>query len=277
MIRIGCKEAYLQRDEKGKKMSIWEKFQLKGNVALVTGGARGLGKAMATAFAQAGAYVVIADRNIEEAQKTVHDLQKEGTETMAIQVDVTQPKQVERMVHAIVEKFHTIDVLLNNAGIPLNVNAEDTKFSDWQRVIDVNLNGIFLVSQAVGRIMIQQKKGSIINISSMSGIIVNTPLNQAAYNTSKAGVIMLTKSLAVEWAKHNIRVNTIAPGYMKTEMTRSVFEENGETVKTWIDLTPMKRLGTPGDLQGIALYLASDASSFATGGVFTIDGGYTAL
>jgi len=254
-----------------------EKFRLDGRVAIVTGGARGLGKAMAIALAQAGASIVIADRNIEEAQKTANDLQKEGSETMAIQIDVTQPEQVEQMVHAIVEKFHTIDVLLNNAGIPLNGNAEDTEFADWQRIMDVNLNAVFLVSKAVGRIMIQQKKGSIINISSMSGIIVNTPLNQAAYNTSKAGVIMLTKSLAVEWAKHNIRVNTIAPGYMKTEMTRASFEEDGETVRTWINLTPMKRLGTPDDLQGIALYLASDASSFATGGVFTVDGGYTAL
>ena len=258
-------------------MSIMDKFQLKGNVALVTGGARGLGKAMATAFAEANAHIVIADRNLEEAQKTANDLQKEGRETMAIQVDVTQPEQVEQMVHAIVEKFHKIDVLLNNAGIPMVVNIEDMEFSDWQRIMDVNLNGVFLVSQAVGRIMIQQRKGSIINISSMSGIIVNTPLNQAAYNTSKAGVIMFTKSLAVEWAKYNIRVNTITPGYMKTEMTRAVVEEDGETVREWIDLTPMKRLGTPDELQGIALYLASDASSFATGGVFTVDGGYTAL
>ncbi len=258
-------------------MSIMDRFQLEGNVALVTGGARGLGKAMASALAEAGAHIVIADSNIEEAQKTANDLQKEGTETMAVRVDVTQPEQVEQMVQAVVEKFHRIDVLLNNAGIALNANAEDTEFADWQRVMDVNLNAVFLVAKAVGKIMIQQKKGSIINISSMSGLIVNTPLNQAAYNTSKAGVIMLTKSLAVEWAKYNIRVNTIAPGYMQTEMTRAVVEENGETVRTWIDLTPMKRLGTPDDLQGIALYLASDASSFATGGVFTIDGGYTAL
>lgn len=263
--------------KQGHKMSIMDKFQLKGNVALVTGGARGLGKAMAAALAEANAHIVIADRNIEEAQKTANDLQKEGIETMAIQVDVTRPEQVEQMVTTIVEKFHAIDILINNAGIPMNVNIEDMEYSDWQRIMDVNLNGVFLVSRAVGRIMIKQKKGSIINISSMSGLIVNTPLNQAAYNTSKAGVIMLTKSLAVEWAKYNIRVNTIAPGYMKTEMTRAVFEEGGETVKVWTDLTPMKRPGTPDELQGIALYLASDASSFATGGVFTIDGGYTAL
>ncbi len=258
-------------------MSIMDRFRLKGRVALVTGGARGLGRAMATAFAEADAHIIIADSNIKEAQKTADDLQKEGIETMALRVDVTRPEQVEQMVQTIVEKFHTIDILLNNAGIPLVSNAEDTEYSDWQRVMDVNLNGVFLVSKAVGRIMILQKRGSIINISSMSGFIVNTPLNHAAYNTSKAGVVMLTKSLAVEWAKYNIRVNTIAPGYMQTEMTRAVVEENGETVKTWINSTPMKRLGTPDDLQGIALYLASDASSFATGSVFTIDGGYTAL
>ena len=125
--------------------------------------------------------------------------------------------------------------------------------------------------------MIKQKRGSIINISSMSGIIVNTPQCQAAYNTSKAAVIMLTKSLAAEWAQHNIRINTIAPGYMKTELTRPFFEGNSDMVRQWAELTPMKRPGNPEELQGIALYLASDASSFATGGVFVIDGGYTSL
>jgi NAD(P)-dependent dehydrogenase (short-subunit alcohol dehydrogenase family) len=258
-------------------MSIMEKFSLKANVSIVTGGARGLGKAMATALAQAGSHIVIADIDIQEAQRTANELQKEGIEAMAIQVDVTQPEQVEQMVHTIMEKFHRIDVLFNNAGIVQHVPIEDMDFSDWQKTMNVNLNSVFIVSKAVGKVMIKQKRGSIINISSMSGIIVNTPQCQAAYNTSKAGVIMLTKSLAAEWAQHNIRVNTIAPGYMKTELTRPFFEGNSDMVKQWAALTPMKRPGTPDELQGIALYLASDASSFATGGVFVIDGGYTAL
>jgi NAD(P)-dependent dehydrogenase (short-subunit alcohol dehydrogenase family) len=258
-------------------MSVMEKFNLKGNVAIVTGGARGLGKAMATALAQAGSNIVIADIDITEAQKTANELQQEGIETLAIQVDVTQPEQAEHMVNVIMEKFNKIDVLFNNAGIVQHVKIEDMDLSDWQKTMNVNLNSVFIVSKAVGKIMIQQKRGSIINISSMSGIIVNTPQCQAAYNTSKAAVIMLTKSLAAEWAQHNIRVNTIAPGYMKTELTRPFFEGNSDMVRQWADLTPMKRPGNPEELQGIALYLASDASSFATGGVFVIDGGYTSL
>lgn len=258
-------------------MSVMEKFNLKGNVAIVTGGARGLGKAMATALAQAGSNIVIADLDITEAQKTANELQKEGVEAIAIQVDVTQPEQVEHMVNVVIEKFNRIDVLFNNAGIVQHVKIEDMDLRDWQKTMNVNLNSVFIVSKAVGKIMIKQKRGSIINISSMSGIIVNTPQCQAAYNTSKAAVIMLTKSLAAEWAQHNIRVNTIAPGYMKTELTRPFFEGNSDMVRQWADLTPMKRPGNPEELQGIALYLASDASSFATGGVFVIDGGYTSL
>lgn len=258
-------------------MNVMDKFQLQNAVAIVTGGARGLGKAMATALAQAGAHIVIADKDLAEAQTTAHDLQQEGREAIAIQVDVTQEAQIEQMVAQVMEKFGKIDVLVNNAGIALHVKLEDMEAQDWFNIMNVNLNSVFLMSKAVGRIMIQQQRGSIINISSMSGIIVNTPQCQAAYNTSKAGVIMLTKSLAVEWAQHHIRVNTIAPGYMKTELTRPFFEGNSTMVQQWLDTTPMKRPGTPDELAGIAVYLASDASSFATGGVFVIDGGYSAV
>ena len=181
------------------------------------------------------------------------------------------------MVSKVLNHFGKIDVLFNNAGITHHEKLEDILFEDWYKVININLNGVFLVSKAVGRVMIEQQKGSIINISSMSGLIANTPQSQSSYNTSKAGVIMLTKSLAMEWAQHNIRVNTIAPGYMKTELTKPYFEENGDMVKTWMNLTPMARPGTPDELGGLALYLASDASSFVTGSVYTVDGGYTAL
>lgn len=258
-------------------MGILEKFQLKERVSIVTGGARGLGLAMATALAQAGSHIVIPDLDFEEAQKAAGELQKEGIKTLALRTDVTSPEAVEQMVATTMEQFGRIDVLINNAGIALHVNLEDMEYSAWRKIMDVNLNSVFLVSKAVGKVMIQQQRGSIINISSMSGIIVNTPQSQAAYNVSKAGVIMMTKSLAAEWAKHNIRVNTIAPGYMKTELTRPFFEGNGEMVRRWLDFTPMGRPGTPDELEGIALYLASDASSFATGGVFVIDGGYTSF
>jgi NAD(P)-dependent dehydrogenase (short-subunit alcohol dehydrogenase family) len=148
-------------------------------------------------------------------------------------------------------------------------------YSAWKELMDINLDGVFLVSHSVGKQMIKQKKGSIINISSMSGVIVNMPQCQAAYNTSKAAVIMLTKCLASEWAKHNIRVNTIAPGYMNIGVAEEFFRDKTELAKKWIELTPMGRPGEPEELGGIAVYLASEASSYVTGGVFTIDGGYT--
>ncbi|MGM7721459.1 SDR family NAD(P)-dependent oxidoreductase [Metabacillus sp. Hm71] len=259
-------------------MNILEKFSLKNNVSIVTGGAMGLGKAMAEALAQAGSNIVIADLNLEEAQKTADEIKRnEGIEAIAIGMDVTNEAQVNNMVSEVMTYFGKIDVLINNAGITHLEKAENMAFEDWYKVMNVNLNGVFLVSKAVGNVMIKQKKGSIINISSMSGIIANVPQGQSSYNTSKAGVIMLTKSLAMEWAKHHIRVNTIAPGYMKTELTKPFFEENGDMVKTWLSLTPMERPGTPDELGGIALYLASEASSFVTGSVFSVDGGYTAL
>ncbi len=259
-------------------MGVFNKFELNNKVSIVTGGAMGLGKAMAQALAQAGSNIIIADLNHEVAQKTVNEIKhNEGVDAIAIKVDVTNENQVRALVTKTLEHFGKIDVLINNAGVTIHEKAEDMSFNDWNKVINVNLNGVFLVSKYVGKVMISQAKGSIINISSMSGIVSNTPQCQCAYNASKAGVIMLTKSLAMEWAPHNIRVNTIAPGYMKTELTKPYFEEGGEMVERWMELTPMRRPGNPEELGGIALYLASEASAFATGGVFTIDGGYTVL
>lgn len=260
------------------KMGILDKFKLNNQVAIVTGGAIGLGKAIAMAVAEAGANIVIADINLEAANKTAKEIEaKIGVQTLAVKVDVTNDEEVDSMVTTIMDKFDRIDILFNNAGIGQHIKIEDMQYSTWKKIMDVNINSMFLVSNAVGKVMRKQKRGSIINTSSMSGMIVNSPQPQAAYNTSKGAVIMFTKSLAVEWAEHGIRVNTIAPGYMKTELTRPYFEENGSMVKKWVELTPMKRPGTPEELGGIAVYLASEASSFATGSVFTIDGGYTTL
>jgi len=256
-------------------MSVMDKFDLRGRCSIVTGAAMGLGKAMAEALAEAGSDIVIADINMEAAEATAAELSRIGTRVTAMRCDVTNPDQAEQLSESVLETFGRIDVLINNAGIAKHVKIEDMKIEDWRTIMDVNLNSVFIMSQIVGRVMIRQKKGSIINIASMSGLIVNTPQCQCAYNVSKAGVIMLTKSLASEWAEHGIRVNSIAPGYMKTELTRPYFEGNGEMVQRWMDLSPMKRPGTPDELQGIALYLASDSSSFVTGAVFSIDGGYT--
>jgi NAD(P)-dependent dehydrogenase (short-subunit alcohol dehydrogenase family) len=254
-----------------------DQFRLDGKVSVVTGAAAGLGKAMARALGQAGSKVVIWDLNGPKAEETAALFREEGIEATAVQADVTKPDQIEAAVSEIMDRHGRIDALFNNAGITIHKNAEDMPLEDWHRVMEVNLNSVFMMSQVVGRIMIRQKAGSIVNTSSMSGLIVNTPQNQTSYNVSKAGVIMLTKSLAVEWARHNIRVNTIAPGYMKTEMTAPFFEAGGPMVEKWMSLTPMGRPGNPEELGGLAVYLASDASSFVTGGVFVIDGGYTAL
>ncbi|SUM34700.1 oxidoreductase [Staphylococcus gallinarum] len=196
---------------------------------------------------------------------------------MACKVDVTNVEDVDKMVQDVVNHFGHIDILFNNAGINEHVKFEDMPYERWVKNMDVNINSMVLVLQAVGKVMIKQQKGSIINTSSMSGIIVNTPQPQAAYNTSKGAVIMFTKSLASEWAQHGIRVNTIAPGYMKTELTKDYFAQGGDMIDTWMKFTPLGRPGVPEELQGAAVYLASDASSFVTGSVLTIDGGYTAL
>jgi NAD(P)-dependent dehydrogenase (short-subunit alcohol dehydrogenase family) len=253
-----------------------EMFKLDGYCSIVTGAGQGLGKYMAIALAEAGSDIIIPDINFEKAKEAAEEMKERGVQAIPIQMDVRDEKEIEAMVHTVLKTFGKIDVLINNAGICKHINVEHMAYRDWLDVIDVNLNGVFLVSKAVGNVMIKQKKGSIINISSMSGLIVNTPQNQAAYNASKAGVIMLTKSLAMEWVKHNIRVNAIAPGYMKIGVAEHIFEEMGDMAKRWMMFSPMGRPGVPEELQGIAVYLASEASSFATGAVFTIDGGYSA-
>lgn len=258
--------------------NIIDQFKINGKVAIVTGGAMGLGKAMAEALAQAGADIVIADIKLDLAQETATAIaEKEGVKTTALKVDVTNPEDVNKMVEDVVKEYGKIDVLVNNAGMTINEKAEDVLYENWLKVINLNLNGVFLVAQAVGRQMIKQGNGSIINTSSMSGLIANKPQEQASYNASKAGVIMLTKSLAMEWSKYGIKVNTIAPGYMKTALTEPMFNTGGEMIDYWMGATPMGRPGEPEELGGIVVYLASDASSFAQGSVFTIDGGYTAL
>ena len=250
-------------------------FDLTNYVSIVTGGAQGLGKYMALALAEYGSNIVVPDMNIKMARRTAEEIENKGVKSFAIKMDVRDRNQVEKMTSNVINKFGKIDVLINNAGIAKHIPVEEMQYEEWREIMDVNLDGVFLVSQSVGRQMIKQKKGSIINISSMSGIIVNTPQCQAAYNVSKAAVIMLTKSLASEWARHNIRVNTIAPGFMNIGVAEEFFKNKTNLAKQWIKIIPMSRPGEPEELGGIAVYLASEASSYVTGGVFTIDGGYT--
>jgi NAD(P)-dependent dehydrogenase (short-subunit alcohol dehydrogenase family) len=256
-------------------LAIQELFDLRGEVAIVTGGAQGLGREMGIGLAEAGASVVVADLNLQRAQEVAQEIEKLGVGSLAVAVDVTQKDQVEEMVRKTLAAFGKIDVLVASAGVGQWVKAEEMPLEDWNRVISINLTGVFLSCQAVGREMIKRRKGSIITISSMSGIIANVPQAQSHYNASKGAVIMLTRSLAMEWAPYNVRVNTIAPGYMETKLVADLLVQYPEYAKLWRELTPMKRLGKPEEIKGPCVFLASRASSYMTGSVLVMDGGYT--
>jgi len=256
-------------------VSVLDLFRLDGEVAIVTGGAQGLGEQMCIGLAEAGASVVVADLNLEKAQKVAEHIRTLGVSALAVKVDVTKKAEVEAMVQKTLEQFGKVDVLVACAGVGQWMKAEDMPEEDWKRVLDINLNGVFFACQAAGRAMIKRRKGSIITISSMSGIIVNTPQAQAHYNASKAAVIMLTKSLAAEWAPYNVRVNTIAPGYMETQLVADLLKQCPEYGELWRKLTPMGRLGRPEEIKGPCVFLASPASSYLTGSVLVMDGGYT--
>lgn len=256
-------------------MGIIEKMRLDGKKGFVTGGARGIGKSTATAFAEAGADVAIIDVDFAEAEKTAADIAGEtGRKVIAIKTDCTDPKQVEDMVLQVTKELGGLDFCHNNAGICINVPAEEMTFEQWNKVINVNLNGIFLTDIAAGKYMLAHGGGSVINTASMSAHIVNVPQPQCAYNASKAAVIQLTKSLAIEWAKRGVRVNSLSPGYIGTELTL-----NSPTliplIEKWNEMAPLGRMGKPEELAAICVYLAGDASSFTTGADFVIDGAFT--
>ena len=255
---------------------ILDKFSLEGQIGIVTGGGQGLGKAFCLAFAEAGADVVIAEFNTETGPQTAKEVEALGRRSLFIETDVTNKASVEAMVAKTVEEFGRIDFIMNNAGIVVWKEAEDVPEDDWLSVINVNLNGVFYCCQAAAKQMIKQGGGRIINIGSMSGLIVNQPQNQASYNTSKAAVIHLTKSLATEWAKYNIRVNSISPGYMEGPLAAPLMKDPNYGPK-WMDNTPMRRPGKPEELCGVAVLLASEASTFMTGSNVVIDGGYTVM
>ena len=256
-------------------MGILEKMRLDGKVSFVTGGARGIGKAIAQALAEAGSDLALVDIDMEEAAKTAGEIEKNtGVKAIAIQADVTKPEEVDAMIRRIMEEFGHLDAAFCNAGICMNIPAEEMTCEQWKNVLDINLTGVFLTSQAAAKVMLKQGKGSIINTASMSAHIVNVPQPQCSYNASKAGVIQLTKSMAVEFAKRGVRVNSISPGYMATELTLNS-ESLKPLIEKWNHMAPMGRMGKPEELQSIAVYLAGDTSSFTTGADFVIDGAFT--
>ena len=254
-------------------MSLFNLFDVTGRKALVTGAGRGIGRVLAVALAEAGCDVSILVRNMKDAEPVLKQIQRSGRKGIAVQADVRKKGQVDKAFADTVQQLGRLDICVNNAGISMQKPAEEMPEEDWDSILDTNVKGVFLCCQAAARIMIPQKQGSIINIASLSGSAVNVPQKQAVYNTSKAGVVMLTRSLAVEWAPHGVRVNSISPGYIKTEMTLAGMSH---FFPAWESLTPMGRLGEPEELRGAVLFLASDASSYVTGHDLVIDGGYTA-
>ncbi|MCP4397642.1 MAG: glucose 1-dehydrogenase [bacterium] len=255
-------------------MMILDKFSLAGQLGIVTGGGQGLGKAFCLAYADVGADIVIADINPETGPGTVEEIQAKGRRATFIETDVRKRASIRAMVEKTVTQFGKIDFLMNDAGIVIWDEAERVKEEDWMKVMDINLNGLFYCCQEVGKRMIEQGGGRIINIASMSGSIVNRPQYQASYNTSKAAVIHLTKSLAAEWAKYNIRVNSISPGYMEGPLAAPLLDDPNYG-PVWMDAIPMHRPGKPEELCPVAVLLASEASSYMTGTNVVIDGGYT--
>lgn len=250
-------------------------FDLKGRTALVTGGARGLGLAMARALGLHGARIMLMDRDENTLRGGVAALAADGIDAASSLGDVTVPADSARAVAEMRAAWGRVDIGVCNAGIAFNAAAETMTIEQWNAMMSVNLTGVFFTAQACANAMIEQRRGSIVTIASMSGLIVNVPQRQSAYNISKAGVIMATKSLAVEWAHYGIRVNAIAPGYMRTEMT-APFLADAALGGQWMQLTPMDRPGEPSELGGAVVYLASDASSFTTGHTLVVDGGYVA-
>ena len=248
-------------------MSALDAFRLDGRVAVVTGGNRGLGFAFARALTEAGARVAVAARDAAKTEEAAAELG-----ALPVALDVTDPASVEAMVERVTEELAPVDVLVNNAGTCYHRPALEVPDEEWRAVWDINVDGLWRCSRAVGAQMVERRTGSIVNIGSISAMIVNRPQMQPAYNASKAAVHQLTKSLAAEWAPHGVRVNALAPGYTKTEMAPV---DEPRFRRHWIEDAPMQRYATPEELGPSLLYLASDASSFVTGSVLVADGGYT--
>lgn len=251
-------------------------FSLKDRVAIVTGASSGLGVTFAKGLAEAGAKVVVTARRKERLDALAEELEKEGFEAMAVACDVTDVDAVDRMVRAALEHFGRIDVLVNNAGISVNLPAEEEPPLDFSRVMEINVTGAFICAQRCARVMLDAGRGSIINISSMLGFVGSAPLAQASYTASKGAVVNMTRELAAQWARRGVRVNALGPGYFPSEMTAGLFEtEEGESFIR--RRTPMRRAGRPEELIGPLLLLASDAGSYITGQTIIVDGGWTCV
>ncbi len=251
-------------------------FDLTGKIALVTGASSGLGVQYAKALAEHGADLVLLARRVDKLEQVKGEIVAMGRKCLALKCDVTIESEIVAAVNEAVKSFGKIDIMVNNAGVSAISPAEAMTEADWDKVLDTNLKGVFLVAKIVGQQMIKQKYGRVINISSMFGLVANAFFPVCNYHAAKHGVVGLTKALAAEWAKHNITVNAIAPGFFESEMTATAI--NTPVFNQYVGIScPMKRIGKPGELNGLLIYLASDSSSYTTGQVVAVDGGWTSI
>ena len=252
-----------------------DKFKINNTISLVTGGSGGIGQEVCKALLDGGSRIILADNNKDISLKFIKKINTKYKKKIEyFYIDSTSIKEVQKLSKYIKQKYKKLDILVNCIGICKNENAENVNKEDWDSVININLNSMFYICKEIGKIFIKQKKGNIINIGSNSGLIVDKPQPQASYNASKAGVHQLTKSLACEWADYNIRVNAIAPGYVATKMTL-LGRKKPKWFKLWLEMTPMKRLAKPSEIASVILFLASESSSYCTGSIISVDGGYT--
>jgi NAD(P)-dependent dehydrogenase (short-subunit alcohol dehydrogenase family) len=257
-------------------MHVRELFDLTRRVAIITGGSLGLGRQMAEGLAEMGADLVLCARKKERCEQAADELRKLGVRVLPVACDVTKPNDIQSLVEETLNEFGRIDVLVNNAGISWGAPVEEMRLLDWSRVIETNLTGTFLCAQAVGKVMVGKHRGKIINIASVAGLS-GTPaevLQATAYHASKGAVISFTKDLACKWARHNIQVNAVAPGWFPTHMSDWSIKNKQELL---LQNIPQNRFGGKDDLKGAVVFLASDASAFVTGHVLVVDGGQSAL
>jgi NAD(P)-dependent dehydrogenase (short-subunit alcohol dehydrogenase family) len=253
--------------------TILEQFRLDGQSAFVTGGGQGIGRAYCHALGEAGAKLAVADIDLSKAEQVVTELRAKDIEAFAVAVDASDRASIDEAIGRIMDRLGSLDIAVNNAGVNFNSPAEETSAEQWDATFSLNLRGVFLCCQAEARIMLPARHGKIINTASMSSIIVPHPQKQAAYNTSKAGVVALTRSLATEWAHANIQVNCISPGIVRTPLIES--DALAPLAKEWIAQIPAGRFAEVSDLQGAIVFLASRVSDYMVGHNLVIDGGHT--
>ncbi len=252
------------------------RYDLKGKVAVVMGSGQGLGKWIALGLAEAGADILVADLVAENASQTAQEIQKMGRRSIAVEVDVGNPEAVRRMMETAQKELGTLDILVNNAGINVHKKALDITPEDFDRIVRVNSKGVYFCSQAAAGIMISQRKGKIINIASAAAFLVRAGIPNSVYAMTKAGIVMLTKALAEEWAQYHVNVNAVAPGYFATPLVADRLKDP-EASKSIVESTPLRRVGGPEDIMGAVVFLASEASNFITGQTISVDGGRTVL